>query len=104
MRDYNYVSDTVDAFLLAGEKAAAIGEVFNVGSGKATSIKELVSMIVSLFELEGRIKISYTNKSWPGDIKTLLADTSKIEKKLGFKSKVNLKTGLRMLKTWILEN
>ncbi len=104
VRDYSYIGDTVNALMLAGEKTAAAGEIFNVGSGKPISIRELAGMIVSLFEMDGKVEVSYTNRSWPGDIQTLLADTHKIEEKLGFKPRTDLKSGLALLKDWIMQN
>ncbi len=98
IRDYSYISDTVKAFMLAAKSKLSIGEVFNISGGKATSIKELVSLIIELQNL--KTEIYYTGQSWKGDIKVLLADNTKIINKLGFKKEVELKEGLRRMIEW----
>src|SRR5581483_5309639 len=47
-RDFTYVDDAVDAFLLAGESDAADGEVFNVGGEPPVSLAELAELLVEL--------------------------------------------------------
>jgi len=98
IRDYCYISDVVDAFILLVEKNA-IGEAFNVGSGYPTSITELVKRMLKILNLEGKTKIRYTGKSWKGDITRWVANISKI-RKLGFKPKVSLSDGILRLKEW----
>jgi UDP-glucose 4-epimerase len=44
-RDFTYVEDVVDAFLLAAETAAAAGGVFNVAAGRQTSLLALVDVL-----------------------------------------------------------
>lgn len=99
IRDYCYVCDTVNAFILAAEKGNGIGEAFNIAGGRPISIKELAELMVRILELEGYTKIYYTGKSWKGDIVKLVADILKI-KKLGFVPKTGLDEGLPKLKEW----
>jgi len=47
-RDFTYVTDAVEATLLASLVPKALGEVFNVGTGKETSINELVQKIIRI--------------------------------------------------------
>ena len=95
-RDFVYVRDVAEANLLAlkcGE--AAIGEVFNVGTGVATSINQLAN---ALLEAMGKtyLKIIHS-EAREGDIRHSVADISKAREKLGYSSKVSLKEGLREL-------
>jgi len=95
-RDFVYVKDVAEASLLAlkcGE--AAVGEVFNIGTGVATSINQLAHAIL---EVTGKrhLKIVYS-KAREGDIKHSVADISKARDKLGYSSKVSLREGLREL-------
>jgi nucleoside-diphosphate-sugar epimerase len=48
IRDLNFVSDTVEGFIKAAECPQAIGELFNIGSGRAITIGELAHKIVNL--------------------------------------------------------
>lgn len=97
VRDYCYVSDMVEAFMVVAEKGDSI---YNVAGGTSTSIKELAELMVA--ELSPRAHIYYTGKSWKGDITTLTADITKL-KKLGFEPKVLLREGVQKLIQWFEE-
>ncbi|MFA4701982.1 SDR family NAD(P)-dependent oxidoreductase [Pyrococcus kukulkanii] len=103
VRDYCYVKDTVRAFILAAESSKSTGEAYNIAGGNPISIKELVDLILEVMGLKGITKVHYTGQSWKGDIKTLIADISKIKKDLGFKPKYALKDGIRDLLNYLLE-
>lgn len=96
-RDFLYVADVAQAFELAGEKPVA-GEVFNVGSGIATSVNEVAH------ELEKIAAVSIDAKRTPsreGDVRHSLADISKARERLGFAPRISLREGLeRTLEYW----
>lgn len=48
IRDFNYVDDAVDAFLLAGAKPEAEGKIFNLGSSEKLSLKELAELLIEI--------------------------------------------------------
>ena len=94
-RDFTYISDTVNATLLAVKEPKAAGEVFNVAYGETYSILELVKEI-SL--LAGRpLKYCHTDPR-KGDPRIALADTGKAKNILGYRVDVGFHMGLR--KTW----
>lgn len=99
IRDYSYVTDTARCFLLAAQTDLA-GDVFNVAGGHPTSIAELVTQLIAAVGLSD-VEVTFTGKSWPGDIETLVADISKAERLLGFVPKVPLGDGVRLLETWL---
>ena len=100
IRDYCYVRDTVNAFILAAEKENTVGEVFNVAGGNPISIRELAELMIRILGLEGDTEIYYTGKSWKGDIFNLVADNSKNTDNLGFKPRVRLDEGIEKLIDW----
>jgi len=92
-RDFVNVSDVASA-VLASMESKAKSEVFNVGSGKSTTIKELAQTII---ELTGAgSEISYEPPR-AGDIKDSYGDISKAQKLLGYKPKVSLRAGLQTM-------
>ncbi len=94
-RDFVHVSDVVEANLLAAEKASAVGEVFNVGSGVETSINRLAQMVL---ELTGRPDLEPVHgPPREGDIRRSWADISKARRVLGYQPRVSLEEGLRQL-------
>src|SRR5207237_10535416 len=56
-RDLNYVSNTVEGFIMAASTDLAIGKTINIGSGREISIQKLVEVIASLTGRQPRIQI-----------------------------------------------
>lgn len=99
-RDFIYVDDVVDALNLVAESENAIGQVLNIGCGKAISIRNLINEMVRLLPVKPIIE--FTNSNWKGNVNRLCADITKIQK-LGFTPKVTLHSGLNSLITWFNE-
>ena len=76
-RDFCHVSDVSRCFLLAAESDATRGEALNLAGAGSISIRELASLVLELLGLEGKTQVSYTSKSWQGDISLLLPDIAK---------------------------
>jgi len=98
-RDFIHVSDIVQANLLAMNSDKANGHIFNVGTGKATSILEIAELLIKAMDSELRPKI--VNKFRVGDIRHCYADISKIRKTLGFEPKVSLERGIKEVVEWV---
>ncbi|UGV40634.1 GDP-mannose 4,6-dehydratase [Methanococcoides orientis] len=89
-RDFISVHDIVNIVELVIDKEEAVGEVFNAATGKSTTINELASIIIELFEKDVEIE---HKEPLAGDIRHSVADISKAQG-LGFVPKVDLKQGL----------
>ena len=94
IRDYCYVSDMADAFMLVAERGEG---VYNAAGGSPTSIKHLAELMVSIISPEAEIQ--YGGKTWAGDVNTLYADITRI-KDLGFEPKVGFEEGVRTMIAW----
>jgi UDP-glucose 4-epimerase len=82
--------------MLMLENDAAIGKVFNCGTGTPTRIDELARTVIDLYgakDLEPELR-----PKRPGDIKHSYADISLAKKALGYTPKVSLKGGLREMR------
>lgn len=94
-RDYNYVDDAIEAFLLAGaNRDQCNGEAFNLGSGRARTLREATEMI-----LEAAGTGSLELVEWPADRKAIetgdyFADFSKFTAATGWQPKVEMEDGL----------
>ncbi len=97
-RDFISVHDIVQANLLAMEMEEANGEVFNVGTGIPTSIKEVAHLLAEVYNTS--IQPEITGQYRKGDTRHCYADINKIQNKLGFKPKVDLRSGLEELVEW----
>jgi len=96
-KDYIYIDDTVDALMIAYERGAS-GEAYNVGSGIFTTVNEIAEVIFDILDI--RPKVTYTGKSWKGDVESSLADISKL-KNLGWNPKVGIEDGIEKLYEWM---
>jgi len=100
IRDYIYVSDHVNAYLLAMEKEKARGHVYNVGIGQGTSNRELALKISKIINFAGDVRFGTYPPRYPirpliSDQPYLVLDSRKIRKDLGWVPKVDLDKGLR---------
>jgi len=93
-RDFVHVEDVVDAVLLVLKHEATIGEVFNIGSGKPTSVNELAKDVLDLAGVNLGVKYE---KPRLGDVKHSFANIEKAGKKLGYEPTILLHKGLKSL-------
>ena len=100
-RDFVHVSDIVQANLLALQKDAANFEVFNVGTGRATSVLQIAHTLAEKMRIE--IAAQVEHKFREGDIRHCVADISKIRERLGYEPKVRLEDGIDDLIGWVAE-
>lgn len=98
VRDYSYVADTVEAFLVVGAHPGARGRVFNVAGGRPTSIRELVTALIGATGIEPP-QVAFTGQSWPGDVARMVADTTRLQA-LGWTPATALAAGLPGLVAW----
>ncbi len=102
-RCFTYISDTVTGTLLAGEAEGAVGQAFNVGNPRETSILELAQKIKRLTRSRSPIQfVPYEAYYGSGfeDPRRRVPAIDKAKRLLGFEPKVNLETGLRKTLTW----
>ncbi len=90
VRDFVYVEDVINANLVAMESKVNNG-FYNIGTGVATSIKELAEIMKKISGSNVEIIFS---KPLDGDIKKSQADTSFTKEKLGWKFQTRLEHGL----------
>jgi UDP-glucose 4-epimerase len=94
LRDFTYVDDAVEAFLLAAACEGANGQVFNLGGECLISLKGLADLLI---EVNGAGE--YVVRSFPPDRKRIdigdyYADHSRIRSLLGWEPRVPLREGL----------
>lgn len=98
-RDFVFIDDVVYATILGIQKEEANFEIFNVGSGVATSVLQVATKLKELYQSDISITISGNYRL--GDIRHNFADLSKIKNKLGFVSKCDFKTGIEKFVDWV---
>jgi nucleoside-diphosphate-sugar epimerase len=98
-RDFTHVDDAVRANLLACKAPAeqVAGRVFNVATGRPTTLKDTFRILKKLTGYGGDPKYGSERT---GDVKHSLADISKAEKHLGYKPGVDFEQGLKKTVEW----
>lgn len=99
-RDFIFVGDTARGIIEAALHDGAIGETLNLGNGREVTVNELANQIARI--LPGRnIGIEH-GADRPGDVRRLIADSSRAERLFGFRPRVSLHEGLEVLRDWYL--
>ena len=98
-RDFVYIDDVVEATILTLEKEEANHQVFNVGSGVATTVSQVANSLKSLYNSNANISIGGSFRL--GDVRHSYADLNKIKDILGFKAKFDFQTGISRFADWV---
>ena len=104
-RDFVFIDDVNDALKKSANKPKIENEIFNIGGGKAISIKNIVELSLKITGSKSKI-IWNTNKPRLLDKfqKAVYADLSKTEKLLQWKPITTLENGLEKSFTWYKKN
>lgn len=94
-RDFVHINDVAEASELALHKRGAVGEVFNIGTGKATTVNQLAQILTKLMG-KPELKPVHTNPRL-GDIRHSQANITKAQTILGYTPKISLEQGLKAL-------
>ena len=98
-RDFTDVRDIVRAYWLAAEKGED-GEVYNVGTGKAMAMKEMLDILLSLSKAKVKIKVD-PERLRPSDVPILQSDCSKFVRLTGWKPRIPLEQTFKdLLNYW----
>lgn len=90
-RDFVFVKDVIQALLLVSKGESSIGEVYNVGTGKETTLNDLIHNLNELLHVT--LPVSY-QQSREGDILTSVANISKLTS-LGYHATYSIFEGLK---------
>ncbi|HLA98077.1 MAG TPA: NAD-dependent epimerase/dehydratase family protein [Anaerolineales bacterium] len=92
-RDYVFLDDVVRGMVAAATAPGINRSIINVGSGKETSVRELVQQVV---ELTGsKAEVIYNPRTDPG-VSRMCANIGLAKEKLGYQPRMNLSEGLRL--------
>lgn len=92
-RDFTDVRDVVKAYVLLVQAGKA-GETYNVGSGNAQAIQEILDLIVSMSQVDIQVEVD-PNKLRPVDVPIIEADITKINSLTGWKPEILLEQTIK---------
>ncbi len=91
-RDFTYVGDVVQAIIRAVHSPRAVGEVFHIGTGEATSVLTLAKTMQRILKMDSRV---VHMPARAGEVRHSHADIRKAKRVLGFMPRFSLERGLR---------
>ena len=98
-RDMVYISDVVNFYIMIANKKNLKGEIFNLGSGKKTTIKEIYNLLKKITNYKVKNYWgSMKNRYWDQSI--WYSNNSYVKTKLNWKPKVGLEKGLLNTVNW----
>ncbi len=92
-RDYVYVDDVVNAMIAASTAPGVDRLTINVGSGKETSVRELVRLVIAVTGTSPEVVYNPRSDSGPG---RMCADLTLAADKLNYRPSILLETGIRL--------
>ena len=100
IRDYNYIQNYIDAFVLAAESEKTNGEVFVLGSGEGKTFQEVVEKIKEIFEEDYGKEVEITYVDFPEGThkinkRNFEADYRKFNKATGWVPEISFENGLK---------
>jgi nucleoside-diphosphate-sugar epimerase len=104
IRDYIFIDDLVEAFMLAGATEKTNGQVYNVGSGKGTTFKEMAETIVRVVGSGKTEHVPWASGYVNVETGDYYTDITKIREHTGFCPKVSLEEGIRKTFEFYNEN
>ncbi len=97
-RDFVFVGDVVQANILAATQPAAIGQIFNIATGQATDVNQLVSIINRVSRRENQVIYAEPRA---GEVRHSKANIEKARRILGYVPRISLEEGVAL--TWQAE-
>ena len=102
IRDFTYLDDTVDGFLLAGQAEVWDGETYNLGTGEEISIGAIAELIFKIMEKQPDIQLDAKRlRPEKSEVMRLISDNQKARKAFKWQPKIGMEEGLRRTIDWI---
>ena len=95
-RDYTYIDDIVNGVVRSIDRPYPY-QIFNLGKGSGTSLKEFISLVQKHVGRKADIKIL---PDQPGDVPYTCADVGKAAHLLGYKSAISFEDGIKRTSQW----
>ncbi len=100
-RAFSYIDDVAPHIALSGEMPETYNQVFNIGSEKHCSVKELAEKVSQAMEMSGTIRFCDARS----EVEHAFADHSKLRSVYGLQNEqyIDLDRGLQKMATWVKE-
>jgi UDP-glucose 4-epimerase len=101
-RDLTYVADTVDGFVRAAAAHVEPGEVIQLGTGQACSVREIFDVACRVVGVEAEVEVDAARiRPERSEVQVLLSDPSRAADRLGWAATTSLEVGIEKAATWL---
>lgn len=100
IRCFTHVSDLADGIIAVMESKKAVNEDFNIADARPIKIIDLAKLLWNITGQKKPFEVKYV-EGFKYDIKKRLPDTTKIEKKLGWRPKIKFEDGILSVIEWL---
>ena len=105
LRDFTYVSDTVEGFIKGAQAANVEGETINLGTGSEVSVGQLAETICGIVGKPLLIEQDPERlRPAKSEVMRLLSDNTRARRLLGWQPEVGLRQGLEQTVTWVRQH
>lgn len=104
LRDFNYIEDVVDAFLISAVSKEAYGQVFNLGCNDYINLKDLAELLIKINKAGSYSIVPFPPERKQIDIGDYYGDYKKINSTLGWEPKTSLEDGLALALEYYKKN
>lgn len=105
VRDFTFVTDTVQGFIKLAENNNVIGKTVSTGSGRGVTIGELAEMIVKIVNPDAKILLNEDRvRAQKSEVMKLVCDNSLIRNLTGWEPQYTLEEGLKITIDWMKEH
>jgi dTDP-glucose 4,6-dehydratase len=102
IRDFTYLDDTVEGFLLAGQANLWNGETYNLGTGEEITIGAIAELIFKIMGKQPKIQVEPSRlRPEKSEVMRLISDNRKAKTALNWYPRVGIEEGLRRTIEWI---
>lgn len=102
-REFNYVDDIIDAYLLVPERKNAVGEIINIGNGIEYKLRDIGEKIISMMKAKNQLLVGSLPKR-PGEARNFYCSNEKAKRLLDWNPKISLDEGLAKTIEWYKNN
>lgn len=100
-RDFIYIDDVVEVFIRAMKMDGDGARIYDVGLGQRISIREAADIIA---RMHGAAQPVICGKFRDGDVRSAVADITKLQVDLQFEPRISFETGAKLVGDWLVEN
>lgn len=100
-RDFTYIDDAVEATLLAAVSEKAEGQVYNVGTGRETTVNQLARTIIQV--TGAKVEPEHIDRRDIDNIRRRVVNIEKIRRELRWIPSVTIEAGLKRTYEWLAE-